>query len=108
VREASYNISRAKEEAAAAEVKVATALHETYQNLLSAFDEVTTLRNIVLPGAHTSFNAAREGYREGKFSYLIVLDAQRTLIETEQEYVNALIDYHTSKSSLERLVAKGL
>jgi len=108
VLEASYNISRAKEEAAASEVKVATALHETYQNLLSAFDEVTTLRNIVLPGAQTSFNAAREGYREGKFSYLIVLDAQRTLIETQQEYVNALVDYHTSKSSLERLVAKGL
>jgi len=108
VLEASYNISRAKEEAAAAEVKVATAMHETYQNLLSAFDEVTTLRNIVLPGAHTSFNAAREGYREGKFSHLLVLDAQRTLIETEQEYVNALVDYHTSKSSLERLIAKAL
>jgi cobalt-zinc-cadmium efflux system outer membrane protein len=108
VLEAAYNVSRTKEEAAAAEIKVTTALHETYQNLLSAFDEVSTLRTIVLPGAHTSFNAAREGYREGKFSYLIVLDAQRTLIETEQEYVNALVEYHKSQSLLERLVAQEL
>ena len=39
---------------------------------------------------------------------ILVLDAQRTLIETEQEYVNALVDYHTSKSALERLIAKEL
>jgi cobalt-zinc-cadmium efflux system outer membrane protein len=108
VLEASYAVSKTKEESAAAVVRVTTEVHETYQNLLSAFDEVSTLRTIVLPGAHTSFNAAREGYREGKFSYLIVLDAQRTLIETEQEYVNALVDYHKSKSALERLIAKEL
>jgi cobalt-zinc-cadmium efflux system outer membrane protein len=108
VLEASYAVSRTQEEAAAAEVRVTTDVHETYQNLLSAFDAVSTLRTIVLPGAHTSFNAAREGYSEGKFSYLLVLDAQRTLIETEQEYVNALVNYHTSKSLLERLIAKGL
>jgi len=108
VLEASYGVSRAKEEAAAAEIKIATALHETYQNLSSTFDEVTTLRDTILPGAHVSFNAAREGYREGKFSYLMVLDAQRTLIETEQEYVNALVDYHKSKSLLERLIAQEL
>ena len=108
VLEASYAVSRTKEEAAAAVVRVTTEAHETYQNLLSAFDEVSTLRTIVLPGAHTSFNAAREGYREGKFSYLMVLDAQRTLIETEQEHVNALVDYHKSKSALERLIAKEL
>jgi cobalt-zinc-cadmium efflux system outer membrane protein len=108
VLEAAYAVSRTKEEAAAAEVRVTTEAHETYQNLLSAFDEVSTLRTIVLPGAHTSFNAAREGYREGKFSYLLVLDAQRTLIETEQEYVNALVDYHTAQSLLERLIAQPL
>jgi cobalt-zinc-cadmium efflux system outer membrane protein len=108
VLEASYAVSRTKEESADAVVRVTTEVHETYQNLLSAFDEVSTLRTIVLPGAHTSFNAAREGYREGKFSYLIVLDAQRTLIETEQEHVNALVDYHKSKSALERLIAKEL
>ncbi len=108
VLEASYAVSRTKEEAAAAEVRVTAELHETYQNLLSASDAVNTLRSIVLPGAHTSFNAAREGYSEGKFSHLMVLDAQRTLIETEQEYLNALVDYHKSKSSLERLIAKGL
>jgi cobalt-zinc-cadmium efflux system outer membrane protein len=108
VLEASYAVSRTKEDAAAAVVRVTTEVHEAYQNLLSAFDEVSTLRTIVLPGAHTSFNAAREGYREGKFSYLIVLDAQRTLIETEQEYVNALVDYHNAKSFLERLIAQPL
>ena len=108
ILEASYDVSRATEEAAAAEIKITTELHETYQNLLSAFDEVTTLRDTILPGAHISFNAAREGYKEGKFSYLIVLDAQRTLIETEQEYLNALVEYHTSKSSLERLIAQEL
>ena len=48
--------------------------------------EANGLRRTVLPAAEEAFGYAREGYREGKFSFLEVLDAQRTLFETRGLY----------------------
>jgi len=77
VLEASHLLTKAKEERSAAEVSIVTDMHETYQRLSTDFMEATTLRNDILPGAQSAFDAVREGYREGKFDYLDVLDAQR-------------------------------
>lgn len=47
------------------------------------------LRTNVLPAAQRAFEAATEGYRQGKFGYLEVLDAQRTLFDTRGRYLTA-------------------
>ena len=60
------------------------------------------------PEAVQAFEAAQEGYRQGKFSYLMVLDAQRTLFELKQQYIDTLADYHTSRAALERLVGQSI
>jgi cobalt-zinc-cadmium efflux system outer membrane protein len=108
VLEARSRLAKAGEERRAAEVQVRTALAEAYAGLSSAVIEATGLRNEVLPGAQQAFDAANEGYRQGKFGFLDVLDAQRTLFEARGQYVEALAAYHRAVAEVERLIGEPL
>ena len=87
---------------------MAAALADAYAALASAHDEVTALRSAVLPGSQETFDAVSEGYRLGKFGYLDVLDAQRTLIGAGSQYLRALSDYHKAIANVERLIGAPL
>ncbi len=104
IQEAKYRFSKALEDREAARVRVQTVLAESYQALSSAYIEVTTLKEEVLPQAKKAFNASLEGFQGGKFGYLEVLDAQRTLFEVRGRYIDALSIYHKSVAEVERLV----
>jgi cobalt-zinc-cadmium efflux system outer membrane protein len=106
--EARYLQAKAEAERRAAEVQVRTAMAEAYAILSSAFLEATTLKNEVLPGAQRAFDAASEGYRQGKFGFLDVLDAQRTLFEARGQYIDALAAYHRAVAEVERLIGEPL
>jgi cobalt-zinc-cadmium efflux system outer membrane protein len=108
ILEATYALQKAKQERTAAEVDTISTLDETYQTLLSAFTEVTILRETILPGAESAFNASQEGYLEGKFSYLDVLDVQRSLFDAKDTYINSLLTYHKALTSIERLIGENL
>ena len=56
------------------------------------------------PGAESAFDAATKGYGLGKFSFLDVLDAQRTLFQSRSQYLRALADYQRGVSEIERLI----
>ena len=108
IREARSRVAKAYEERRAAEARVSTALAEAYRALASAHDEVTALRTTVLPGSRQTFEAVSEGYRLGKFGYLDVLDAQRTLIASGGQYLRALAEYHKGVADVERLIGAPL
>ena len=108
VLEASHLFTKAQEERSAAEVSIATDMHEAYQRLATDFVEATTLRDDILPGAQSAFDAVREGYREGKFGYLDLLDAQRSLFDAKGQYIDALAGYHKSVAAIERLIGESL
>ncbi len=106
--EARSKLSKAEEERKAARLRVLIALSEAYQSLSTAYAEATSLKGEVLPGAQSAFDAANEGFRLGKFGYLDVLDAQRTLFETKNSYIEALASYHKAVADVERLIAEPL
>ena len=108
ILEATYNLQKAKQERTAAEVNTISTLDDNYQTLLAAYNEVTVLRDTILPGAESAFNASQEGYLEGKFSYLDVLDVQRSLFDAKDTYINSLVSYHKALTSIERLIAENL
>lgn len=108
VQEASLRLAKGYEERRAAEAQVSVALAEGYQALSSAHEELTALRTTVLPGAQQAFEAVSEGYRLGKFEYLDVLDAQRTLIGAGGQYLRALSEYHKAVAEVERLIGASL
>jgi cobalt-zinc-cadmium efflux system outer membrane protein len=104
IRESQYRVSKAENERAAAGNRVLAALTDAYQALAAGYTEATTLRSAVLPGAQSAFEATSEGFRQGKFGYLEVLDAQRTLFEARGRYVEALGAYHKAAADTERLI----
>ncbi len=106
ILEARFRMNKAEKEKEAAEIRVRTMLAEAYQSLQTAFTTIKTLENDVLPGARSTFNAVVEGYKFGKFGYLDVLDAQKTLFEVKQRYVGTLADYHKSLIDIKRLIGQ--
>lgn len=108
IEEARSRVAKAHEESRAVQGRVSAALADTYAALASAHDEVTALREAVLPGSRQTFDAVTEGYRLGKFGYLDVLDAQRTLVNAGSQYLRALADYHRAVADVERLIGAPL
>lgn len=106
VLESRRRLAKAERESSAAENRVRASLAETYQTLSTAVLEIDALKTTVIPGAQSAFEAASEGYRQGKFGYLDVLDAQRTLFEARGQYISALATYHKGLADLERAIGK--
>jgi len=105
---ATANLARTRQESEAARLKVRTALNAAGNALSAAYHEVTILRSDVLPTAQQAFDAARQGYDQGKFDYLYVLDAQRTLFETKAQFIDSAEAYHTARANVERLIGRSL
>ena len=49
-----------------------------------------------------------KAYQEGKFDYLNLLDAQRTLFDVKKEYIESLAAYHAARIDVERLIGQGI
>jgi cobalt-zinc-cadmium efflux system outer membrane protein len=73
-----------------------------------AANAATIARNAngpALAAAQEAARIARIGYREGRFSQLDLLDAERTLAQTRLTAVDALAAYQDARARLERLTA---
>jgi cobalt-zinc-cadmium efflux system outer membrane protein len=103
VLEARHRAARARDEWRATEVQLVAALSAAYEALATAEAESRALEASILPGARETFETLRAGYREGRFGYLDVLDAQRTLAAARARRVSALADYHRALATVERL-----
>ncbi|WP_435641764.1 TolC family protein [Micavibrio aeruginosavorus] len=80
-------------------------LVSVYNDFSSAFNEARALKTSVLSGAEESFRFAHEGYEAGKFDYLEVLDAQRTLFDARKQLNQSILDYHNKRAVIERMTA---
>ncbi len=108
IQAAQYRLEQADREKEAAEVRVRASLSDSYQFLSAAYAEATALKNEVLPGAQSAYDAVQEGYLQGKFGFLDVLDAQRTFFAAKQQYIQALTSYHKAVSEVERITGEPL
>ena len=103
IQEAGSLLAKVEQQRRAAEVKAAADLATAHQSLAAVANRASALRDDVLPRVKTVFDAVQSGYTQGKYTYLEVLDAQRTLAESQAEYVDALISAHTALADLERI-----
>ncbi|MFH1857930.1 MAG: TolC family protein [Candidatus Omnitrophota bacterium] len=106
IEEARHNLRKVEEEKRVADVRIKTELSSAYQILSASYLEAMTLKKDVLPAAIQVFDGLSEGYRQGKFRYLDVLDAQRTLFDAQARYIEALENYHEASVEVERLIGQ--
>jgi len=96
---------KAQDELTAAEVRLTSQVSQAREQLRAARTEALTLQRDAVPGARSAYQAASQGFTLGKFSYLEALDAQRTLIGTQAQYLRALSDTYQAAAELERLLS---
>lgn len=86
------------------------AVIDTRQQIASAHTEVANAAATAraaggpaLTAAQEAARIARIGWTQGKFDQIALLDAERTLSQTRQTYVDALAAYHDAQARLDRL-----
>lgn len=83
-------------------------LNAAFQDALDARDAIRSLEKDIIPATRKVFAAKKQGYQNGKFPFLELLDAQRVLFESQQRYNEALIDYHLAMAEIERLTGNSV
>ncbi|WP_175856618.1 TolC family protein [Burkholderia anthina] len=106
--EATHKAERANADLDRERTRLRLELTQAYANFDAAAQEARRLKTDILPGARLALDAMSRGYELGKFSFLDVLDAQRTLFQGQSQYVRALADAHAARADLDRLVGTPL
>ena len=106
VLEALRRTDKARDELSLAETRLSNELSLAYGRLNSARLEVEALQRDILPGAQSAYDAATKGFELGKFSFLEVLDAQRTFFQAKSQYLRALAEAHRSAAEIERILGE--
>jgi cobalt-zinc-cadmium efflux system outer membrane protein len=93
---------QARFETEAATLRLRADVTRAHERLQAAAAEARTLQGEVLPGAQSVFDATTKGYELGKFGFLDVLDAQRTLLLSRTQYLRAVAQAHLAAAEIER------
>jgi len=106
--EAIHNLNKAKHQEQALYQYVWSRLHQLHGQLQTASLKATVLKKEILSISEKIFTASKVSYEQGKIGYLELLDAQRSYFAAEDEYIDALAQYHIVKTELERLIGQSL
>jgi cobalt-zinc-cadmium efflux system outer membrane protein len=93
----------ASDELAAARAETAAALAAAHTRYATAKQEARLLRDDVVPGARTAYEQTLKGFEYGKFSFLDVLDAQRTWFQAQTRQWDSLESAWRAWADIERL-----
>ncbi|MCD6200772.1 MAG: TolC family protein [Bacteroidales bacterium] len=108
VRKAAIRLQQMEDMRRAVELSLWKELSLQYGKLLSVTYKARSLGKNIIPQAEKSMQIIMKGYRQGKFTFLDVLDAQRTLFQSYTDYLQALADYRKQVSAIEMLTGQPL
>ena len=104
VLEAIQREEKARDELAAVNTKITTEVMQARERLATARDQLGVLVRTILPGAKSAYDAARVGFENGKFSFLDVLDAQRTYFASKSQYIRTVSEVHRADADIDRIL----
>nr|WP_189673355.1 MULTISPECIES: TolC family protein [unclassified Pseudomonas] len=87
----------------AVELRLRSETRSALSQWATAMQEVQAYDRTILPSAQQAVDTATRGFEMGKFAFLDVLDAQRTLIEARGLYLAALAAATDARAQLERV-----
>ena len=95
---------QAQYEKTALENQLHTELSIAYARWQSQIEAIATYSRDILPGAQSAYDAARKGFEFGKFSFLEVLDAQRTLFQTKTQFIQTQALAHQAEADIQSIL----
>lgn len=96
-------VEAARADATAVRTRITRDLDEARIRVAAAQGNVDRFRTEILPAAESVDAAISKGYRLGKFGYLEVLDARRTLAQARLQLVAAQRELDVARIEVERL-----
>lgn len=102
------SVSASRAESRSMETQLRTRLSEQRYNLVAAVEALTEMRDVMLPQARMAYETSQALFRRGRFSYLDLLDAQRTLFAQEQRQLETLAAYHATIAAIEGLLGASI
>lgn len=106
IQAAELRRQQADKQKQAAALELQTELARIYAALSASTLEIESLRSTVIDEAQRAYELINDGFKMGKYGFLDVLDAQRTLFEVKSQYLNALSKYHLTLAQLESLIGR--
>jgi cobalt-zinc-cadmium efflux system outer membrane protein len=103
IREAQANVTRTIGERETTRVNLTTRLRAAYASFTANREQAVRYRDDILPKATKSLEFARQAYRAGEVSILVLLDALRTWNETNLAYLQVLLDSASAAAELDFL-----
>jgi cobalt-zinc-cadmium efflux system outer membrane protein len=100
---ASRRADQARDLRNATELKIRTQVQTALDQWAAASHDVEAFNALILPSAKSAVDAATRGFEMGKFGFLEVLDAQRTLIAARSQFLDSLAMAADARVTVERI-----
>lgn len=97
---------QAREALTSATLKLQADVAAAAERLRASREQARLLADDALPVAQTAYDTALKGYELGKFAFLDVLDAQRSLFQLRRQQLQAHADAHRTAAELDRLLGR--
>lgn len=104
VLETARRTDKARAQLTATEIRLDSELAQAGNRLTAAARDAESLQKEILPGAQSAYDAAVKGFEFGKFGFLDVLDAQRTLLQAKSQYLRTLSEAHRAAADIDRIL----
>jgi cobalt-zinc-cadmium efflux system outer membrane protein len=104
--EASKRAEKASDDLQSTRLRLFTELQQASNQLTVARTSAQTLKSTVLPAAQQAYDAATKGFEVGKFGFLDVIDAQRSLLQARARYLTALSTSNQAATAIDRLLGR--
>ena len=103
IKSAGFELERAELELKATKTELTSLVKNIQTELALLYSETETLKDEIIPEAQTAYTIISDGYLNGRFTYLDVVDAQKMWFQSREQYMNALKDYHANLFELDRI-----
>lgn len=100
---AARRVDQARDLRIATEMRLRSETRQALEQWSSAAADIRALEQSILPAAQRAVDSATRGFQMGKFAFLDVLDAQRTLIDSRGRYLQAIAEATESWAAIERI-----
>lgn len=107
-QEAQANVHIAQADQVAVEQRLLREWGTASKRFRTAVEQVASYRERILPKADEALRLVQAGFEQGKFSFIDLLDTQRTTAEVRLAYQQKLLELNVSQAELESLAAGGI
>ncbi|MHB0958820.1 MAG: TolC family protein [Pirellulaceae bacterium] len=101
IRRAQAELMAAQNDVQRIQLALQQRLGRAFEQYANAIYQVEKYKQNILPAAEASLTLTNEGYRQGEFSFLSLLTAQRTFFQTNLAYLESLRDLRASATAIE-------